>query len=112
MLTSDAARDLARLSRSGRIKGFLRALVRIEHDAHHGVPLGGRLQGMRRVVVGNRNWRIVYIENDGVALIVAIGNRAEAAVHATPPTRARAPARPHPPRALPAVPRALGRGPG
>lgn len=112
MLTSDAARDLARLSRSGRIKGFLRALVRIEHDAHHGVPLSGRLQGMRRVVVGNRNWRIVYIENDGVALIVAIGNRAEAAVYATAASRVRALDRQHPARALADVLGDLGRGTG
>jgi mRNA interferase RelE/StbE len=79
-LTGDAEDDLARYARSGSLERFLTRLIRLEEvgkDA--GVPLGRGLTGWRKMVVGDRDWRIVFRmnEQDTVATVWVIGDRAD-----------------------------------
>jgi len=83
VLTHDAVADLQRLRRSGNARAFLRELARIDADPQRGSPLAGNLSGLRSVVVGNRQWRIVWAESDGRALVVAMGSRSDSAVYAS-----------------------------
>jgi mRNA interferase RelE/StbE len=80
-LSSDAVSDLGRYVTSGNIALFLAKLVRLEEvgkDA--GVPLGGGLVGWRKIVVGDRDWRIIFTMNpdETVATVWVIGDRADA----------------------------------
>ena len=95
--------DLRRLRKSGQIRAFLRELVRIEADPERGAPLTGNLRGLRSARVGNRQWRIVYLETDGRVVVVAIGSRSDAAVYASAARRIAGLAADHPARGLATV---------
>ncbi len=76
--------DLDEVKKTGRIREFLAKLVRLEDEgADVGEPLGHRgetnLTGWRKIVVGDRNWRIVFrMTSPEVALVGVIGDRADA----------------------------------
>ncbi|HEV2013365.1 MAG TPA: type II toxin-antitoxin system RelE/ParE family toxin [Candidatus Dormibacteraeota bacterium] len=77
-LVADAVSDLEALVASGNIRLFLVKLVRLEgvgKDA--GQPLGNQLTGLRKIVVGDRNGRIIFKMNteDTVATVWVIGDR-------------------------------------
>jgi mRNA interferase RelE/StbE len=77
-LVADAARDLDGLVASGNIMSFLSKLVDLERGGKDaGRPLGGNLTGLRKITVGDRNWRIVFKMNteDTVATVWVIGDR-------------------------------------
>lgn len=83
-LTDDAKEDLRDLDGSARAL-VLRALKKLETDPEsRGQPLGSRASGslvtFRKLVVGNRDYRIVYrVEADGTVVVVwVIGKRADA----------------------------------
>ncbi|PRX44237.1 mRNA interferase RelE/StbE [Prauserella shujinwangii] len=83
-LTDDAREDLRDLDGSARVV-VLKALRKLEHEPEkRGEPLGSRPGGdlttFRKLVVGNRAFRIVYrVEADGTAVVVwVIGPRADA----------------------------------
>jgi len=81
-LIADAAADLARYAESGALPLFLKELIRLEEvgkDA--GPPLGRGLTGWRKIVVGDRDWRIVFTLNtsETVATVWIIGDRDDAA---------------------------------
>jgi mRNA interferase RelE/StbE len=88
-LIAEAVEDLQRVARTGRITDFLTKLVRIEeHGPAAGLPLGSRqgksLTGWRKIVVGDRDWRIVYRVDEaaGKATVLVIGDRADADCYA------------------------------
>ncbi|HZS02829.1 MAG TPA: type II toxin-antitoxin system RelE/ParE family toxin [Chloroflexota bacterium] len=84
-LTRQAAEDLARYAESGNLRAFLRKLVYLEAGGKDaGLPLGGSLSGWRKLVVGDRNWRIIYrmSADDTVATVWVIGDRADAECYA------------------------------
>ena len=77
-LTADALDDLARYATSGNLPLFLKKLLRLEEigkDA--GLPLGRGRVGFRKIVVGDRDWRIVFAVNadETVATVWVIGDR-------------------------------------
>lgn len=73
--------DLFAAQKTGRIKDFLAKLVRLEEEGLAvGLPLGhkgqGNLTGWAKIVVGDRNWRIVFRMRDQDAAVVGvIGDR-------------------------------------
>jgi mRNA interferase RelE/StbE len=75
-----AVEDLRRLPASV-LPRVLKKLVLLEENPKAGRPLGGPLSGFRKLVVGNRDWRIVYRETpDGaveVCEVWAVGARAD-----------------------------------
>ncbi len=84
-LIREAMDDLARYATSGNLPLFLKKLIRLEEigkDA--GQPLGGGLANWRKIVVGNRDWRIIFtVDTDNtVATVWVIGDRADAACYA------------------------------
>lgn len=78
-LIDEAVEDLRGYVRSGRIKDFLSKLLDIEeHGAEAGQPLGGAgLATWRKIVVGNRDWRIIFRANEEVATVLVIGDRSD-----------------------------------
>jgi mRNA interferase RelE/StbE len=55
-------------------------LVRLEEEGPQvGQPLRGDLQGFRKIVVGDRDWRIIFRTNpaETVATVWVIGDRAD-----------------------------------
>lgn len=84
-LTDDAIEDLRERHREGTLPAFLAKLVRLEdvgEDA--GVPLGGELTGFRKIVVGDRTWRVIFRMNpaETIATVWVLGNRADAECYA------------------------------
>lgn len=86
-LIDEAFDDLERVTKTGRILDFLAKLVRIEQaGALAGQPLGHKervrqnLTGWRKVVIGDRDWRIVFRVNEETktATILVVGDRADA----------------------------------
>jgi mRNA interferase RelE/StbE len=80
--TPDARDDLRRYAQTGNIRLFLQKLVRLEEVGKAaGHPLGRGLTGYYKIVVGDRDWRIIFTMNPGetVATMVVIGDRADAA---------------------------------
>jgi mRNA interferase RelE/StbE len=79
-----AVEDLQRLS-PDVVTRVLKKMLLLEKNPQAGAPLGGPLTGYRKLVVGNRDWRIVYRETaDGdveVCEIWAIGARADNEVY-------------------------------
>jgi mRNA interferase RelE/StbE len=79
--------DLEKVKQTGRIREFLAKLVRLEDEGSEvGEPLGHRgetnLTGWRKIVVGDRNWRIVFqMTSPEVAMVGVIGDRADAACY-------------------------------
>ena len=83
LLTSDAREDLRDLDGSAR-KAVLKAIRKLETDPEQrGQPLGSRTSGdlttFRKLVVGDRDYRVVYrIEADGTVVVVwVVGRRAD-----------------------------------
>lgn len=80
-LIDEAVRDLEGYAESGNLPLFLKKLLRLEaigKDA--GQPLGGLLTNWRKIVVGDRDWRIIFTVDpeDAVATVWVIGDRADA----------------------------------
>src|SRR5690242_16058918 len=83
-LTEHAAADLARYQDSDIYRRLLAKLIYLEENGEDaGHPLGGALTGLRKIVVGDRNWRILYSLNADktVATVHAIGDRADDEVY-------------------------------
>lgn len=77
-LRPEAVEDLVRYATSGNLALFLKKLLRLEavgKDA--GLPLGRGLTGWRKIIVGDRNWRIIFAIDaaETVATIWVIGDR-------------------------------------
>lgn len=91
-LIAPAVDDLARLARRDPqvLRQVLKKLLLLERDPHAGAPLLGALVGFRKLVVGDRHWRIVWRVGDDergrtvveVAEVWAVGARADAEVYA------------------------------
>jgi mRNA interferase RelE/StbE len=82
-LTEDAREDLHDLDGTARLV-VLKALKKLETEPmQRGQPLGSRARGdltsFRKLVVGNRDYRIVYrVETDGTVVVVwVIARRAD-----------------------------------
>jgi mRNA interferase RelE/StbE len=85
-LTEDACSDLLKYRASGRFKEFLAKLVRLEEEGVEvGLPLRDQLTSYRKIVVGDRDWRIIYQANrDGTeATVWVIGDRGDEACYKT-----------------------------
>jgi mRNA interferase RelE/StbE len=83
-LVTDAFADLDGLVASGNIMQFLGKLVRLEElGKNAGLPLGSTLTGLRKITVGDRNWRIIFKMNpeDTVATVWVIGDRNDSACY-------------------------------
>lgn len=102
-LIAEAVGDLARSAASGNLPRFLKKLIRLEEvgkDA--GLPLGRGLTGWRKIVVGDRDWRIIFTMNadEMVATVWVIGDRDDSACYEDAERRLAPWARPtHAPRA-------------
>ncbi|MGN6523268.1 MAG: type II toxin-antitoxin system RelE family toxin, partial [Actinomycetes bacterium] len=87
VLTADAREDVRDLDGSAR-KLVLRALKKLEDDPlQRGQPLGSgkdNLTGYRKLVVGNRDYRVIYrVERDGTVVVVwVIGSRTDGECYA------------------------------
>jgi mRNA interferase RelE/StbE len=82
--TPDARDDLRRYAQTGNIRLFLQKLVRLEEIGKAaGHPLGRGLTGYYKMVLGDRDWRVIFTMNPGetVATVVVIGDRADAACY-------------------------------
>ena|SRR5579883_1347021 len=80
-LIDEAVADLAALAESGLLPLFLKKLLRVEAEGKNaGLPLGRGLTGWRKIVVGDRNWRIVFTVNaeETVATVWVVGDREDA----------------------------------
>jgi mRNA interferase RelE/StbE len=91
-LINEAVRDLERYAESGNLPLFLKKLLRLEavgKDA--GQPLGGALTRWRKIIVGDRDWRIIFTMNadETVATAWVIGDRADAECYAEAQQRIR-----------------------
>lgn len=81
-LTSAAREDVRDLDGAAR-KRVLRALKKLEEEPEkRGQPLGsrtdGNLTGFRKLVVGDREFRIIYrVERQEVVVVWVIGSRAD-----------------------------------
>jgi mRNA interferase RelE/StbE len=83
-LTDDAVADLVRYAASGNLPLFLKKLLRLEEIGREaGLPLGRGLTGWRKIVVGDRNWRIIFTTDpeQTVATVWVIGDRDDAACY-------------------------------
>ena len=90
-LIEPAVDDLRRLLRKDPqiVRWALKKMLLLERDPHAGVPLHGALAGYRKLVVGDRDWRIVWRvsrDEQGVALVDvaevwAVGARSDAEVY-------------------------------
>ena len=90
-LTAPAFEDLERLLKKDPqiVRWALRKMLLLERDPQAGDPLLGQLVGWRKLVVGDRNWRIVWrvtTDNAGavtitIAEVWAVGARSEAEVY-------------------------------
>lgn len=73
-----AVEDLVGYAQTRSLPLFLKKLIRLEEvgkDA--GLPLGRGLVGWRKIVVGDRDWRIIFTVDpaDTVATVWVIGDR-------------------------------------
>ena len=80
-LIDEAVEDLVRYAEAGNLPLFLKKLIRLEEvgkDA--GLPLRGDLAGWRKIIVGDRDWRIIFTTDpqDTVATVWVIGDRNDA----------------------------------
>lgn len=92
-LLPEAADDVRRLDGSAR-RLVAQGLNKLRTDPQlRGAPLGsrasGNLTGLRKLVVGNRTYRIVYdVRMDGTVVIVwVVGPRADSEVYEAAKTR-------------------------
>jgi mRNA interferase RelE/StbE len=77
-LLDEAIEDLTQYATTGNLPLFLKKLIRLEEvgkDA--GLPLGRGLTGWRKIVGGDRNWRIIFTTDPDeiVATVWVIGDR-------------------------------------
>jgi mRNA interferase RelE/StbE len=80
-LIDEAVADLIQYAAVGNLPLFLKKLIRLEEVGQDaGLPLGRGLTGWRKIVVGDRNWRIVFAVNreETVATVWVIGDRDDA----------------------------------
>jgi len=80
-LIDEAVEDLARYAETGNLPLFLKKLLRLEEvGTDAGLPLGRGLTGWRKIVVGDRNWRIIFTTDPGetVATVWVVGDRNDA----------------------------------
>lgn len=80
-LIDEAVADLVRYAESGTLPLFLKKLLRLEEVGRDaGLPLGRSLTGWRKILVGDRQWRIVFTldPNETVATVWVIGDRDDA----------------------------------
>ena len=85
----------------------LSKLLRLEEVGKDtGQPLGGPLTGWRKIVVGDRNWRIIFTVNpeETIATVAVIGDRADAECYAIAQRRVQALAKTQPQAASQAPP--------
>lgn len=90
-LTDDAVSDLERLHRKDPqiLRDIFAKMILLERAADVGEPLVGGLIGFRRLVVGNRTWRIIWRETTDtehrpvldIAEVWAAGAREDAEVY-------------------------------
>ncbi len=60
--TGQAFDDLVEYAKTGNLPLFIKKLLRLEDVGNAaGLPLGRGLTGWRKIVVGDRDWRIVPI---------------------------------------------------
>lgn len=79
-LTAEAREDVRDLDGSAK-KLVLKALKKLEENpGQRGAPLGGGLATFRKLVVGDREYRIIYrVEQDDTVVVVwVIAKRADA----------------------------------
>lgn len=88
-ITAEAKEDIRALDGSAQ-KLVLKAITKLaEEPAQRGKPLGsrasGNLTGLRSLVVGNRQYRVVYqVEGDGsVCVVWVVGSRVDAECYDT-----------------------------
>lgn len=80
-LIDEAVEDLIQYAETGDLPLFLKKLLRLEEAGKDaGLPLGGNLTGWRKIVVGDRNWRIIFTTDpdETVATVWVIGDRNDA----------------------------------
>src|SRR5216684_4253463 len=92
-LIDEAVQDLVRYAETGNLPLFLKKLIRLEEvgkDA--GLPLGGGITGWRKIVVGDRNWRIIFTTDaeETVATVWVIGDRDDSECYQDAQRRVRA----------------------
>ena len=83
-LTSEAVADLGSYAETEALPKFLTKLIRLEMIGKEvGIPLGRDLAGFRKIVVGNRDWRIVFqmSADDTTAKVWVIGDRGDNACY-------------------------------
>lgn len=83
-LIDAAVEDLVRYAETGNMPLFLKKLIRLEEVGKEaGLPLGRGLTGWRKIVVGDRDWRIIFTVDpaDTVATVWVIGDRDDAACY-------------------------------
>ena len=76
--TGQAFDDLVEYAKTGNLPLFIKKLLRFEDVGNAaGLPLGRGLTGWRKIVVGDRDWRIVFKTDPAatVATIWVIGDR-------------------------------------
>ena len=92
-LIDEAVQDLVRYAETGNLPLFLKKLIRLEEAGKDaGLPLGGGLTGWRKIVVGDRNWRIIFTidAEETVATVWVIGNREDSECYQDAQRRVRA----------------------
>ena len=90
-LTEDAVKDVRTLFRVEPqiVRWALKKMIQIERDPNAGAPLLGGLIGYRKIVVGDRDWRVVWriVQDDArdfrvdVAEVCAVGYRKDNEVY-------------------------------
>lgn len=78
-LTEGAKEDLRDLDGSAQ-KLVIKAMAKLEENpGQRGQPLGGGLKTFRKLVVGDRDYRIVYrVEKDGTVVVIwVVAKRAD-----------------------------------
>ncbi|MBA2363160.1 MAG: type II toxin-antitoxin system RelE/ParE family toxin [Chloroflexia bacterium] len=83
-LIDEAIADLVGYAESGNLPLFLKKLIRLEEIGKEtGQPLGGGLTDWRKIVVGDRNWRIIFSvdSQEIVATVWVVGDRDDAACY-------------------------------
>lgn len=90
-LIEPAVDDLRRLLRKDPqvVRWALKKMLLLERDPYAGAPLHGALVGYRKLVVGDRDWRIIWRvgEDEAGALVVdvaevwAVGARSDGSVY-------------------------------
>lgn len=83
-LIDEAVSDLARYVETDVFPRLLAKLIRLEEVGQDaGQPLGRDLAGWRKIIVGNRNWRIIFTTDPAntFATVWVIGDREDSACY-------------------------------